>query len=44
MLRILAQGMMLLEECTGLTHGVDTRLIFESLFNYAIDETIARHS
>lgn len=44
MLRILAQGMMLLEECTGLTHGADTRLIFESLFNYAIDETIARHS
>ena len=40
MLRILAQGMMLIEECTGLTHGVDTRLIFKSLFEFGINETI----
>ncbi len=44
MLRVLAQGMMLLEECTGLARGVDTRLVFEPLFNYAVDETIRRHA
>ena len=44
MLRILAQGMMLIEECTGLTHGVDTRLIFKSLFEFGINETIRRNT
>jgi AcrR family transcriptional regulator len=44
MLRILAQGMMLIEECTGLTHGVDTRLIFKPLFDFAVDETIRRNT
>ncbi|MFM8563640.1 MAG: TetR family transcriptional regulator [Acidimicrobiia bacterium] len=44
MLRVLAQGMMLLEVCTGLAHGVDTRLVFQPLFEYAVAETIRRHS
>jgi len=44
MLRILAQGMMLIEECTGLAHNVDTRLIFEPLFDFAVDETISRNA
>jgi hypothetical protein len=43
-LRILAQGMMLLEECTGLVDGIDTRVVFESLFDYAVSETIRRHT
>ena len=44
MLRILAQGMMLLEECTGLAHSVDNRLIFEPLFDFAVNETIRRNA
>lgn len=44
MLRILAQGMMLIEECTGLANGVDTRLIFKPLFDFAVDETIRRNT
>ncbi len=43
-LRILAQGMMLLEECTGLVDGIDTRVVFESLCDYAVSETIRRHA
>ena len=44
MLRILAQGMMLLEECTGLAHSVDNRLIFEPLFDFAVNEKIRRNA
>ncbi len=44
MLRILAQGMMLIEECTGFADGIDNRVVFESLFEYSVAETIRRHA
>lgn len=44
MLRILAQGMMLIEECTGFANGIDNRIVFESLFDYAVSETIRRNA
>lgn len=44
MLRILAQGMMLIEECTGLGRNVDPRLIFEPLFEFGVRETIVRNA
>jgi len=40
MLRMLAQGLMLIEDCSGLAYGMDVRLIFEPLYEFIIDEAL----
>lgn len=40
MLRTLAQGLMLIEDCSGYAFGLDVRLIFEPLYDYVIEESL----
>ena len=40
MLRMLAQGLMLIEDCSGLAYGMDVRLIFEPLCDFTIAESL----
>lgn len=40
MLRTLAQGLMLIEDCSGCAFGLDVRLIFEPLSDYVIEESL----